>query len=83
MVFDELFLCWHICSHSHLSLFGCSFDYFGYGHLGLCSSTGSLWLWMLLSHALLTLLFPGCFAVLVTPLAGVLGSNVSLSLVGA
>ena len=48
-----------------------------------CSSTGSLWARMLLSQAPPVLLFPGCLGMLVVPLPGVLGSQVSLSLVGA
>ena len=48
-----------------------------------CSSSGSPQARVLLSHAPPVLLFPGCLGVLVSLLPGVLGSQMSLLLVGA
>ena len=68
---------------NHLFLLGYSFCYFASGHLVSCSSIGSPWAQMLLSHAPPTLLFQGCLGVLVALLPRVLDSWISLLLVGA
>ena len=61
-----------------------SYEHFHYfwGHLGLMFlhllSMGSLWAWLLLPHAPPMLLLLGYLEVLAAPLAGVLGTQVSL-----